>query len=297
MADQVRQFPHEEDPALFQEALRYAEATSGFTASLIEKDYYCSLILRQLFRGETALVFRGGTCLSKVHVGFYRLSEDLDLVIPASVDATRSERRDLASPVRSAFDCLCDEIPGLEISEPMKGHNESRQYIGDVRYRSAVLQRHESLKIEVSLREDLLRPVRHADASTLALDPFTETPLLAPFTVGAMTIKEAFAEKYRAAVSRREPAIRDFFDLLHAVRSKLLNPDDAEFLEMVREKLQVKGNAPLMLSPDRVRLLEQQTEGRLRPVLRPRDFAEFSLEDACDLVRRIESSCRLHPSP
>ena len=30
------------------------------------------------------LVFKGGTCLSKVHADFYRLSEDLDLIIPVN---------------------------------------------------------------------------------------------------------------------------------------------------------------------------------------------------------------------
>ena len=52
--------------------------------TLIEKDYYCSLILNYFFNGDTSLVFKGGTCLSKVYVDFYRLSEDLDLIITVS---------------------------------------------------------------------------------------------------------------------------------------------------------------------------------------------------------------------
>jgi hypothetical protein len=46
--------------------LAHPEAVAGFTATLIEKDYYCSSILQYLYGGDTSLVFKGGTCLSKV---------------------------------------------------------------------------------------------------------------------------------------------------------------------------------------------------------------------------------------
>jgi predicted nucleotidyltransferase component of viral defense system len=38
-------------------------------------------------------IFKGGTCLNKIDVGFYRLSEDLDFSIPVNFAATRGERR------------------------------------------------------------------------------------------------------------------------------------------------------------------------------------------------------------
>ena len=55
---------------------------------------------------------------------------------------------------------------------------------------------------------------------------------------------EAYAEKFRAAMTRREPAIRDFFDLAYAVRDMALNTQDAEFISMVATKLAVPGNPP-----------------------------------------------------
>jgi len=67
-------YPHDADPEVFRESLAYSEATTGFTATLIEKDYYCSLVLQYFFASDTSLVFKGGTCLSKVHADFYRLS-------------------------------------------------------------------------------------------------------------------------------------------------------------------------------------------------------------------------------
>lgn len=70
------------DPVLFRELLTFTATETGFSARLIEKDYYCSLVLHDLTPIlEQGLVFRGGTCLSKVHAGFTRLSEDLDFIV------------------------------------------------------------------------------------------------------------------------------------------------------------------------------------------------------------------------
>jgi predicted nucleotidyltransferase component of viral defense system len=71
-----------EDTARFAAALNFTAASSGFTARLVEKDYFCTLLLHDLVTPESGLVFKGGTCLSKVHGEFYRLSEDLDFTIP-----------------------------------------------------------------------------------------------------------------------------------------------------------------------------------------------------------------------
>ena len=95
---------YHEDLSRFRDALTFTEAESGFSSRLIEKDYYCSLLLDDLSGPfEQGLVFKGGTCLSKVHAEFFRLSEDLDFSISIRPDATRSERRDAASPIKDHF--------------------------------------------------------------------------------------------------------------------------------------------------------------------------------------------------
>jgi hypothetical protein len=65
------------DTDFFRAALAYTNEETGFTPLLVEKDYYCSVLLSYLFSDKSPLVFKGGTCLSKVHVGFNPLSEDL----------------------------------------------------------------------------------------------------------------------------------------------------------------------------------------------------------------------------
>ena len=80
------------DLDLFREAVRFTAAESGFVPRLIEKDYFCTVVLAYLAGAAGGdLVFKGGTCLTKVHSEFYRLSEDLDYTIPVPVDTPRNE--------------------------------------------------------------------------------------------------------------------------------------------------------------------------------------------------------------
>lgn len=278
------QYPHDADLDIFQEALAYSEATTGFTASLIEKDYYCSLILQHFFDKDTLLVFKGGTCLSKIYADFYRLSEDLDFIIPVTVDTTRKQRRSEIAPVKAMFDGLPAFVPGLTVSKTLKGHNESRQYIGSFEYKSAVIDKQERIILEVGLREPLLSPSVSMAARTIVVNPFSGRPLFPILTVRAMAKTEAYAEKVRAALSRREPAIRDFFDMLYATRKMGLDFHDPDLLRIVKAKLEVPGNEPVDVSADRKRELNRQLEGQLKPVLRPVDFAGFNLDEAFELV-------------
>ena len=77
----------------------------------------------------------------------------------------------------------------------------------------------ESIKVEFSIREPILEPVEHLPARTLLVDPFRQTAAVAPVEVPVLSCRETYAEKLRAALTRREPAIRDFYDIDHGVRS------------------------------------------------------------------------------
>jgi predicted nucleotidyltransferase component of viral defense system len=268
----------------FAEALSFTEAEMRLAARLVEKDYYCTVLLEYLAGKVTGLVFKGGTCLAKVHTNFFRLSEDLDFVIPVTEDTSRTERGKLVSPVKESFIGLARALPCFQIKAPLKGANNSTQYVGSVSYQSVGTGQKETIKIEVALREPLLTKPITADARTALLDPLTGRAITTPVTVSCISKMEAFAEKFRAALSRREVAVRDFFDLDYAVRRLGLRPEDAELTGLVRQKLAVPGNEPVDISADRLAALRQQVEPQLKPVLRAEDFAEFNLERAIQMV-------------
>jgi len=289
----VDRFYHTAEPTLFREALGQTEARTGFQALMIEKDYYCSLVLAALFQNQTDLVFKGGTCLSKVYTDFYRMSEDLDFAISIPEEVPRNQRRSKIKPIKNRFEALPASIPGLSTSTPLTGHFKNQQYIGVLGYSSVVLETKASIKVEIALREPLLQTAESVHAKTLAENPFIPGQSIVPeYQVQSMSLGEIYAEKFRAALTRREPAIRDFFDLSPAVLDQLsLDLHSNDFAAMVRAKLKVTGNEPVNVSSSRREALQQQVGTHLRPVLRPADYSQFNLDVA--FARVVEMAALL----
>jgi len=272
------------DAEIFRDALALTRERTGFAERLIEKDYFCTALLEYLAATANKLVIKGGTCLAKVHANFYRLSEDLDFVIPMPTDAPRAKRSKRAAAVKEAVAALPRRIPFFRLVEPLTGANNSTQYNAVIGYASLVGRQEETIKIEVALREPLLLDPLNGLAQTILLDPVSRKPLLKPLEVRCIAKMEAFAEKFRAALSRREVAVRDFFDLDYAVRRLGLQSENPELIDLVRRKLSVPGNEPVDVSANRLAALRQQVGPQLQPVLRAEDFAEFDLERAFQTV-------------
>mgnify|MGYP001571684642 CR=1 FL=1 len=279
---------HHEDTDLFQETVNFTAAETTFAARLIEKDYFCTVLLEHLaVVAGGQLVFKGGTCLTKVHAGFYRLSEDLDFVLPMAVDASRSERSKRVDRLKKAIVALPRALPCFRVVEPLQGANESTQYIGSVGYASVLGRQEDTIKIEISLREPLLTPTVTGSARTILLDPVSGTPLVPTVLLACISKTEAMAEKLRASLTRREAAIRDFYDIDYAVRKHEVRTEDADLIALVRQKLAVPGNDSINVGPDRLTELRGQLDSRLKPVLRERDFMEFDLDRAYKIVAQL----------
>lgn len=127
-------------------------------------------------------------------------------------------------------------------------------------------------------------------AGTLLLNPVTGMPLVDTFRIACLSYPEAMAEKLRAGLCRREVAIRDFFDIDHAVRNAGLNLQDAALLGLLRNKLAIDGTEPVDVSPRRLDHLRLQVDAQLRPVLRPREFEQFDLDRAFSIVAAVAES-------
>ena len=95
------------------------------------------------------------------------------------------------------------------------------------------------------------------------------------------------AEKLRAALSRLEAAIRDFFDIDHAVLVAGLDVADPKLLRLMRGKLAVDNTSAVDVSPERLDHLRSQLDAHLRPVLRAREFEQFDLDRAFGIVRGV----------
>ena len=278
------------DNAGFRDAIRDTAVSTGFQPDLIEKDYYCSLILNYLFQDdETNLVFKGGTCLSKVYANFYRMSEDLDFVIPVEQGNPRTLRRRLIKPIKQQLKKLQEDYPFLQLKDNLIGHNLNKQYIGIVNYNSVIESGNKlgKIKIEIGMREELIKKANWMQTSTLLIDPFRETEVIPKFKIRCLTIEEVYSEKFRAALSRREPAIRDFYDVFYAAQNLKLDFMSDNFLSMVSTKLAVPGNESVIINPQRKKQLLNQIDTELKPVLRDQDLTLFDFQSVYDLVEKV----------
>jgi predicted nucleotidyltransferase component of viral defense system len=276
-----------EDPTLLARAVEFTSVETGFAAMLIEKDYFCTVPLQHL--AGSGAVFKGGTCLAKIHAGFHRLSEDLDFVISVPLGASRTERSRRAALMKQVMASISSDLAGIRLVRPLTGANDSTHYVSLIGYPS-VFGGEGTITVEASLREPLLTEAIQGEARTVLLDPARGSPLVPTLRVACLSRDEAVAEKLRAALSRRRAAIRDFFDIDYLVRQVQVDLADPVLVSLVRRKLAVPGNEPIDVSTTRLGDLRSQVDAELKPTLRPQDFADFDLDRAFATVASVAAA-------
>jgi hypothetical protein len=244
------------------------------------------------------VTFKGGTAISKIHCGFRRLSEDLDFAIPVPMNVSRPERRKRIEAVKLHLDQLANRIPFLRTTTPLNGHDEGRHYRADLAYVSVLSSDPGRIKLEFGMREPLEEPVAQLGARTLLADPLSGSPFLDPVVVSCLTLCETFAEKWRAALTREKPAIRDYWDIDDALRGGILAAEDTCLHALIKRKLErVRRPVPASFASSdlRQRILEAlrpQLDPGLRPVLRRVDYESFDLERSVESVLSVLACAR-----
>ncbi len=82
------------DKESFDIAIRAASRHFNVSPAIIEKDYYVTLVLRELAKQVPDLLFKGGTSLSKCYKIIDRFSEDIDITLD-SEHQSQGKRRNL----------------------------------------------------------------------------------------------------------------------------------------------------------------------------------------------------------
>jgi len=269
------------DTGLFTSAIEYTSAQTGFTPNLIEKDYFCSVILEYLSKQSPAsLVFKGGTLLAKAHAGFYRLSEDLDFTLPITAAAKRKQRSNLVKPLKSIINDIHNAIPNVTIEKELAGSNESKQYNAELNYTSVLTDKKGKILIEIGLREGL---VSEAVSENL-LDPFANAPIVGVFNFACLSKEEAYAEKLRAAMTREKLAIRDFYDLYYARLNNIVDFSCPRFIDILKCKLNLPDTQVVVFDDARVSGLEGKIITELYPTLKQDRDDKFNLIEVIDWI-------------
>ena len=288
MADPMR---FHEDEVAFRDAVLFTAEQTGFGSQLVEKDYFCSLILYYLYNhGPSALAFKGGTCLAKVHAGFYRMSEDLDFSIAVPQDASRAQRRSLVEPFKKSIAVLSKSHPVFAVVQQLRGANLSTQYAAVVSYQSHVMGQRSTIQVDIGVREPLHDQPVQGMAATLLANPFRRAAVVPPFHVTCMSLRETYAEKIRASLTRQPPAIRDLYDLWYADTHGVVDFTNEELLAVAANKIALCSDAQVNTTALSRQVLERQCDSELKAVLRPADYQSFEFARAFALLSSIQAS-------
>jgi predicted nucleotidyltransferase component of viral defense system len=272
----------------FVRTLNQVAMQTGFLLPLVEKDYYLTLVLSRLHELSPDLVFKGGTCLNKIYFSYYRLSEDLDFTMLLPSDrATRAARRRCIEPVKERIEAFAAQFDMRIDDSGEAGHNESRQYIYYLLYRSAVLPVESKVKVEIGLRFNPICPPERKRVQHGFLHPFTGQPLFDTQEVLCLDLKEAIAEKMRAAATRETIAPRDFYDIDYVIRNGF-DVTEPEVMTLFQRKLAEdeadtdlsRYRINLGRSTDEIRDMGGRIEEELYEVLTPDERGRFDLDAA-----------------
>lgn len=94
----------------------------GQPVPYVVKDYYVTLMLREMLSANEQLVFKGGTALSKCYGIIKRFSEDIDLGVEES-SATQGQRRKIKEAVKGAAQALGLDIANLDRTRSRREFN------------------------------------------------------------------------------------------------------------------------------------------------------------------------------
>lgn len=95
---------HEKE--LFREVVISAAEELGLAIPVVEKDYYVTMLLRELAKDCPKCVFKGGTSLSKCYHVIDRFSEDIDITFCERL--SQGERKHLKN------DTLAPSVPAAD---------------------------------------------------------------------------------------------------------------------------------------------------------------------------------------
>lgn len=127
-----------ENQTLFRQAVRFTAQEMEIPDLYIEKDYWVTFALKQIFSEETKeyCVFKGGTALSKCYGIIERFSEDIDLVIMKTGDETANQLKTRLKKVSQILEKHLPEVAVTNITQKMgmnrkTAHTYSKEFQGN----------------------------------------------------------------------------------------------------------------------------------------------------------------------
>ena len=234
-----------QDKEEFINAVNLASEYFHILPIIVEKDYYVTMILRELSERQGFVVFKGGTSLSKCHKAIKRFSEDIDITIDSKL--SQGQMKKLKEVIKDIAAELGLAIPNIEETRSRRSYNryileyQSALSEPDDAVQSAVLM--ETSFAEVSFPTVILQVHSYiGDMMTKEAPDELENFHLEPFEMKVQGLDRTLVDKVFAIcdyymqdrVKKHSRHIYDIYKLLQIV------PLTEEFRALIQEVRSVR---------------------------------------------------------
>ena len=270
---------------------------------LIEKDFYLNILLSKLNFEE--YVFKGGTCLAKAYLDYFRFSEDLDFTFTNQKLWEGKSTKSIKKVCKEKIDAFGEQLKKVGFDFKFDKSDRNFVEIGNnnklvtfkVYYNSVLTGKPSFIKIQINFLEKIMfAPL------TKELTPLVKTSQFAKedqiyfrefldfyktINMKVYDLKEIVTEKFRSILTRKAIKSRDAIDLLFIYQKFKIKPQD--FLKETKEKLMYSINSyekykdNLILTRDKLQTLEFQYN-EVRPlVIKP-----FNKDDFDNYIKELK---------
>lgn len=106
----------------FKTAVDLTSVRLHLPQAVVEKDYYVTIVLRELLARIPYAVFKGGTSLSKCHHIIQRFSEDIDITTDTTI--TQSQMKHLKEAIKDTAAVLGLSITNIDQTRSRRSYNQ-----------------------------------------------------------------------------------------------------------------------------------------------------------------------------
>ena len=229
------------DKYAFVDAINLASTRFAIVPSVAEKDYYVTMILKELSQRMPFIVFKGGTSLSKCFKIINRFSEDIDITIDTKI--SQGQMRKLKESIQDVARLLGLSIPNIDETKSRRNYNK---YL--LQYKSVIDEEENSVIIPTVIMETSFTEISfpteiHAVDSYIGEMMRAEAPdtieqfQLNPFDMKVQGINRTLADKVfllcdyylKGTTDRHSRHIYDIYKLLPLVQQ------NSDFKALVHE--------------------------------------------------------------
>lgn len=242
-----------EDKYSFLNIIGLIHEASGIREDIIEKDYYVTLLLKELSekQGEIPAYFKGGTALYKAQKSIRRFSEDIDLTI--CIDGCsnsqakkrlematkkykslpRTTRKDLEDDRKGSITAVYDYVPLVTVDA-----KDPLQRFGYVKVEGT------SFTVSEPFSPLEVEPILYTCATTKQREILREQFFVEPFSINTIRLERIFADKIFATEFYYERElyydvakhIYDVSIMLGITEIKAMLDDNMQFRKMLQYK-------------------------------------------------------------